>query len=95
MMTVSSTKAQTLRIGEVAALVGVTPRVLRAYEEQGLLDAERGSNGYRVYRPTGITRAANIKALIDVGLTSEDIRSYLEAGCLDVPRAPPSSSSQG
>ncbi|GAA2594695.1 MerR family transcriptional regulator [Dactylosporangium fulvum] len=74
-----------MRIGELAAQIGASPRALRHYEQQGLLASSRGHNGYRFYDSGAVTRAANIKALIDVGLTSEDIRQHIENGCLDEP----------
>jgi len=37
-----------MRIGELAAAAGTTPKTLRFYEESGLLpQAERAANGYR------------------------------------------------
>ncbi|MFD5575536.1 MerR family DNA-binding transcriptional regulator, partial [Streptomyces cadmiisoli] len=36
-------------IGELSRRTGVSSRLLRYYEAQGLLDAERGPNGYRDY----------------------------------------------
>ncbi|MDT0264738.1 MerR family transcriptional regulator [Streptomyces sp. DSM 44915] len=78
---------RSMRIGELAAHIGASPRALRHYEEQGLLAPERLPNGYRVYDALAINRAAAIKELLDVGLTSEDIRPHLESGCLDTPPA--------
>ncbi|WP_366525445.1 MerR family DNA-binding transcriptional regulator, partial [Mumia sp.] len=38
-----------MRVGELAELTGVAPRMLRYYEEQGLLVPPRQDNGYRSY----------------------------------------------
>ena len=38
-----------MRIGEVTARTGIPQRMLRYYEEQGLLASERADNGYREY----------------------------------------------
>lgn len=37
-----------MRIGELARTTGVSTRALRYYDEQGLLPAERLTNGYRL-----------------------------------------------
>ena len=74
-----------MQIGELAARLGTTPRALRHYEQQGLLGPARAGNGYRLYDEDAVVRAENVKALLDVGLTTEDIREHAEAGCLDLP----------
>lgn len=38
-----------MRIGELAALTGASPRSLRYYEEQNLLSSCRTTSGQRVY----------------------------------------------
>ena len=38
------------KIGEIAALYGISTDVLRYYEELGILVPRRATNGYRVYR---------------------------------------------
>jgi len=55
-------------IGELAAVTGVSSRMLRYYEEQGLLASERGSNDYRHYDPSAVERVRQIRALLGVGL---------------------------
>ncbi|GAA4887414.1 MerR family transcriptional regulator [Streptomonospora salina] len=74
-----------MQIGELATHIGVSTRSLRYYEQRGLLSPPRNGNGYRVYDRVSVTRAGNIKALFDVGLTYEDVRHYIENGCLDRP----------
>jgi DNA-binding transcriptional MerR regulator len=66
-------------IGELAASTGVSPRMLRYYEQQGLLPAERGPNGYRHYASDAVRTVRQIKALLAAGLTTEVIRSAI--GC--------------
>ncbi|MFD0562171.1 MerR family transcriptional regulator [Kitasatospora saccharophila] len=70
-----------MRIGQLAAQTGTTPRAVRHYEQAGLIDAERAANGYRVYGPGAVTRVRNIRALLAAGLTLDDIRPLLP--CLD------------
>lgn len=64
-------------IGDLSARTGVSARLLRYYESQGLLRARRGANGYRVYDDEAVTRVRQIKALLAVGLSTEVIRDVL------------------
>ncbi|OMI39579.1 MerR family transcriptional regulator [Streptomyces sparsogenes] len=68
-------------IGELANATGTTIRALRYYEQQGLLHPQRAPNGYREYDETAVGRVANIKLLLSLGLTSQDVRAFLP--CLD------------
>ncbi len=53
-----------LRIGEVAKLLGVTPKTLRHYEKVGLLrQPERTEAGYRLYCADDLLRLHRIKRL--------------------------------
>ncbi|MGW4034210.1 MerR family DNA-binding transcriptional regulator [Streptomyces sp. NPDC004838] len=78
---------ETVGIGRLAERIGVTPRALRHYEQQGLIVPIRKPNGYRAYDRRMAIRAANIKSLLDLGLSSDDIRPQIEEGCLDEPLA--------
>ncbi|HEX5565733.1 MAG TPA: MerR family transcriptional regulator [Streptomyces sp.] len=79
-----------MRIGELAKATGTTPRALRHYEQAGLLSSGRASNGYRVYGERAVARVRNIRYLLDVGLTLEDVRVFLPCLDGDVAAAPPS-----
>ncbi|GAA1305791.1 MerR family transcriptional regulator [Streptomyces javensis] len=70
-----------MRIGELAKATGATARALRFYEERGLLSSARAGNGYRVYDERAVRRVANIRYLLDAGLTLEDIEHF--GACLD------------
>lgn len=74
-----------VHIGELARRVGVSPRSLRYYEQQGLLSPARDANGYRVYDRLCEIRARNVKDLLELGLTSADILTHAVKGCLDQP----------
>nr|WP_157254632.1 MerR family transcriptional regulator [Nonomuraea typhae] len=74
-----------MRIGELARRTGVSARSLRYYEQQGLLSPTRADNGYREYDELAAVRAVNIKDLLDLALTVDDIREFMERGCLDRP----------
>ncbi|GAC1368849.1 MAG: hypoxia response transcriptional regulator [Pseudarthrobacter sp.] len=67
-----------MRIGEVAKVVGMTPKTLRFYEEQGLLPpARRGTNGYRKYDQDSVDRLDFIARGRAAGLSVNQIRSIL------------------
>jgi DNA-binding transcriptional MerR regulator len=72
-----------VRIGELAARTGISARMLRYYEEQGLLTPERTSSGYRFYPESAVGQAGQIRGLLDAGLTTEIIRTILP--CLNDP----------
>ena len=66
-----------LRIGELAERTGVSTRLLRYYEEQGLLTASRDHNGYRSYAADAVVRVRQIRRLLGAGLNTEVISSAL------------------
>jgi DNA-binding transcriptional MerR regulator len=72
-----------LRIGRLAERTGVSTRLLRYYEDQGLLTPERTANGYRDYSERLVDRVVQIRGLLDAGLTTRIIRQILP--CLDDP----------
>ncbi len=69
-----------LRIQEVAAQIGTTPRSVRYWEEQGLLrPAARSEGDYRLYDATDVERLRFIKALRDdAGFSLAEIAQLLE-----------------
>lgn len=69
-----------LNIGEFARLGQVSPRMLRHYDEIGMLKPERvdPANGYRLYTAHQLRRLHRILALRDLGFTLEQIRDVLE-----------------
>ncbi|MEV4006754.1 MerR family transcriptional regulator [Actinomadura sp. NPDC049753] len=79
-----------VRIGELARITGTTPRALRHYEEAGLITSRRAGNGYRIYDEGAAVRVRNIRELLAVGLTLDDVRAF--SVCLDgdVAASPPS-----
>ncbi|MBO8195614.1 MerR family transcriptional regulator [Streptomyces oryzae] len=64
-------------IGELSRRTGVSSRMLRYYESQGLLAAERGPNGYREYGEEAVVSVRQIRALLRAGLSTEVIRTVL------------------
>jgi predicted transcriptional regulator len=51
-------------IGELSARTGVSQRLLRYYEEQGLLQPARDPNGYRRYGENMVTTVHQVRALL-------------------------------
>ncbi|OEJ51361.1 MerR family transcriptional regulator [Streptomyces agglomeratus] len=67
-----------MRIGELAALAGVTPRAVRHYHHQGLLpEPPRRPNGYRVYGVRHAVVLARIRRLTELGLGLDEVRDVL------------------
>ncbi|WP_020667428.1 MerR family transcriptional regulator [Amycolatopsis nigrescens] len=73
-----------MRIGELSERTGTSRRLLRYYEEQGLIVSERRPNGYRDYDEHLVDRVMQIRGLLDAGLPTRIIRQILP--CLDQPR---------
>jgi DNA-binding transcriptional MerR regulator len=74
-------RARTMRIGELSARTAVSPRSLRYYDQQRLLDARRNSGGQRTYDISAVDRVTLIQEFFAAGLCSTRIRSLL--ACLD------------
>jgi DNA-binding transcriptional MerR regulator len=67
------------KIGEVADLLGTTPRALRFYEEEGLVAARRTSGGTRLYSKEDITRFRAILRLAHTGVPLSLIKELATA----------------
>lgn len=57
-----------MQIGELSARTGASVRMLRYYEEQGLLDPQRTASGYRIYAETDVDRVARIRCMLSAAL---------------------------
>lgn len=66
-----------MRIGDLAAMTGVSRRLLRYYEEQELLRPLRLANGYREYSESDVAAVRHIRALLDAGLPTAVIARVL------------------
>ncbi len=67
-----------MRIGEIAALVGVTARAIRHYHHVGLLpEPERRPNGYRAYSVRDAVLLARVRRLTELGLSLDEVRDVL------------------
>jgi len=67
-----------VKIGELSRRTGIPTRMLRYYEQQGLLDSERAQNGYRSYDEADVDQAMRVRGLIQSGLSTRMARVVLD-----------------
>jgi DNA-binding transcriptional MerR regulator len=67
-----------VKIGELAERTDVAPRLVRYYEQQGLLTAPRSANGYRDYGEEHVERVRQVAALVRSGLPTRLVRALLD-----------------
>lgn len=67
-----------MRIGDLAEQTGVATRMLRYYEDQGLLAARREDNGYRTYDASAVEQVRTVRSLIASGLPTRLVRVVLD-----------------
>lgn len=72
-----------MKIHEVEALVGVTKKNIRFYEQEGLLHPNRKENGYRDYSQQDVEELKKIRFLRSLSFPLEEIRQ-MQAGTLTV-----------
>lgn len=65
---------------EASERLGITQRMLRHYEKEGLLEIGRRLNGYRSYNEVDLRRAARIRDFIATGFSTREIRAM--SACL-------------
>jgi DNA-binding transcriptional MerR regulator len=70
-----------VRIGELSRRTGASVRMLRYYEEQGLLTPVRRPSGYREYRDADAERVRRIRLLLAAGLPTRRIARALGGLC--------------
>jgi DNA-binding transcriptional MerR regulator len=66
-----------MKIGELSRRSGVSIRMLRYYEAEGLLTPSRTSGGYRTYDEADEETLARMRLLSSAGLTLDSIRKLL------------------
>jgi DNA-binding transcriptional MerR regulator len=64
-------------IGELAERSGTTTRMLRYYEQQGLVRARRSANGYRSYDESELRVVEEIRALLASGFGLQEIPPFV------------------
>jgi DNA-binding transcriptional MerR regulator len=75
-------RTASLRIGDVARLVGTTPRTIRYYEQIGLLEEApaRPSGQHRLYTHTEVERLREVMRLKNLlGVSLEELKQLLAA----------------
>eukprot|EP00903_Cladosiphon_okamuranus_P001255 g1253.t1 len=69
-----------MQIKEAAERLGISERMLRHYENAGLMETRRLENGYRRYSEADLRRAGRIRDLISTGFSTREVRSM--SACL-------------
>ncbi|HYF08911.1 MAG TPA: Cu(I)-responsive transcriptional regulator [Acetobacteraceae bacterium] len=67
-----------MNIGEASAASGISAKMLRHYEEIGLITAKRGENGYRHYGRDDVAELRFIRHARDLGFSLADVRRLLD-----------------
>lgn len=65
---------------EAAERLGITQRMLRHYENVGLMQVQRSEKGYRQYGEADLRRAGRIRDFIATGFSTREIRAM--SACL-------------
>jgi DNA-binding transcriptional MerR regulator len=78
-----------MKIGELSRRTGVSVRMLRYYEAEGLLAPQRTGSGYRDYGPLEEITVRRIKMLGSAGMTLETIERLLPCVTNDDPAFKP------
>ncbi len=67
-----------MKIGELAAASGITPKTIRFYEEAGVLpEPTRTLSGYRDYGPESVDRLQFVRRAQAAGLSLREVRQIL------------------
>lgn len=67
-----------MKIGELAAAVGVSTRTVRYYHQVGLLpEPVRSAAGYRVYGMRDLVLLSHARRLVEIGLGLDEVRQVL------------------
>ena len=76
---VNINRGDEMKIGEVAQRTEVATRLIRYYEQQGLLHADRTANGYRSYDEDDVLRVQRVAGLVQAGLPTRLVKVLLDA----------------
>lgn len=78
-----------MRMGEMVRQTGVNERLLRYYEQQGLLCPTRQASGYRTYSEADVEVVRRIRNLLAAGLSTATIAQVLPCVRDEGPRLVP------
>lgn len=67
-----------MNIGDVARLSGLPTKTIRYYEDIGLVQPLRSTNGYRAFRQSDLHKLAFLGRARSLGFTIEDCRNLLK-----------------
>lgn len=66
-----------MRIGELSKKTGISQRMLRYYEQEGLIEPTRTSAGYRDYNSNAVVLVRHIRNLNEAGMKLQSIKVVL------------------
>ena len=69
-----------MNIQNIETLTGLSKRMIRHYEEIGLITPHRNSNNYREYSETDLNNLFCIKSLKAIGFNLDEINKILTEG---------------
>jgi Cu(I)-responsive transcriptional regulator len=67
-----------MNVAEAAKFAGLTPKAVRFYESEGLVQPPRAANGYRVYDEGDINRLRFLSRARSLGFSLEECRRLLD-----------------
>ena len=68
-----------MRIQEAATRLGISARMLRHYENEGLIVPRRAANGYRSYTTDDLLQAEWVRDLIACGISTRELYGLVSA----------------
>jgi Cu(I)-responsive transcriptional regulator len=67
-----------MNVAEAARSAGLTPKAVRFYESEGLVQPPRAANGYRVYDEGDVNRLRFLSRARSLGFSLEECRRLLD-----------------
>lgn len=66
-----------MRIGTISKVCGISNRLMRYYESQGLIKPHRDSNGYRYYDTSHVRQVQEIRQMLAAGFSTKEIQDFV------------------
>ncbi|WP_081585868.1 MerR family transcriptional regulator [Tsukamurella sp. 1534] len=70
-----------IRMRDLCARTGATPRMIRHYEKTGILAPGRQSNGYRAFTEEDVQTVLDARCLIEAGLSATETAELVGIVC--------------